>query len=225
MSWSRVGVGFDGTQPTAQKWYPANKGGIFRRWYGNSTHVMNWLNDGHEIRNLRDESGRQLAFPRSLPLQFKPHLACTRITPSQISFRWYDAGYLFTDSAVAIFCEAHPDAIHGFLNTPIIGGLAKQISPTLNFQGGDIAKMPVPPFRSAIRWASIPWQAASIFRKVVFPDWLSSASRSMIGLDPEYSPASFATGVKSAAIARDSSDCDLNLGAIVAKGKTSALFY
>lgn len=143
ISLDRVCFGFKGSGPTEHKWYPANKGGPFRRWYGNCEYVMDWFKDGHDIRNLRDASGRQLSFPRSLPLQFKPHLAWTRITPSHISFRFYDSGFLFTDSAVALFCEAELAVVHAFLNTVIVRELAKQINPTLNYQGGDIAKLPI----------------------------------------------------------------------------------
>jgi len=142
VSLTRICVGFNGTEPTSHKWYPTNKGGSFRRWYGNNEYVMDWFDDGQTIRNLRDDSGRQLSFPRSLPLQFKPHVTWTRIAPS-VSFRYHDQGFLFTDSAVALFCEDELAIVHAFLNTVIVKELAKQINPTLNYQAGDIAKLPL----------------------------------------------------------------------------------
>ena len=143
VSWSHVETNHVVGVATEHTWYPTNKGGVFRRWYGNCDYVMNWRDDGHEIRNLRDDSGRRVSRPQNLKYQFRAHIAWTRITPSHISFRFYDDGCLFTDSAVAVFCDSDELFTLGFLNTSLVRQIAKLINPTLNYQPGDIAKVPL----------------------------------------------------------------------------------
>lgn len=46
---------------SACRWFPYNKGGDFRKWYGNNSAVVNWENDGWEIRNYRDQNGKLLS--------------------------------------------------------------------------------------------------------------------------------------------------------------------
>src|SRR5690606_29228453 len=48
------------------KWFPVEKGGDFRKWYGNNIFVLNWENDGFEIKNFRNEQGRLKSRPQNL---------------------------------------------------------------------------------------------------------------------------------------------------------------
>ena len=142
VSWEKVKIAGRNGEATTHKWYPANKGGEFRRWYGNQSYVINWENDGYEICNLKDGSGKQISSPRSLGLQFKYHVGWTRITPSHISFRYYDDGCIFTDSSGGIFFNESYRYGLGLLNTSVVRLAAQQLNPTLNFQPGDVSKIP-----------------------------------------------------------------------------------
>ena len=60
---SRIGFGFADAASAARsqkKWFPHNKGGAFRKWYGNHDAVVNWENDGFEIKNFKDTNGKLL---------------------------------------------------------------------------------------------------------------------------------------------------------------------
>ena len=61
----------DESLESMKKWYPYNKGGIFRKWYGNNDYVVNWFHDGEEIKNIRDEKGRIASRPQNLNYFFK----------------------------------------------------------------------------------------------------------------------------------------------------------
>lgn len=57
----RIGFGMGSRQEaknSGKKWFPYNKGGEFRKWYGNQEYVVNWENDGEEIRAFTDEKGK-----------------------------------------------------------------------------------------------------------------------------------------------------------------------
>ena len=138
-------IHFTNTNTNKEKWYPTNKGGPYRKWYGNRQYVMNWKNNGYEIINYIDDNGKQLSFPRNLELQLKEHIGYSRITSGNQSFRFFDNGYLFTDSSAAIIGSKNVSAKYllGLLNTKIVMYVLNAINPTLNTQAGDICKLPL----------------------------------------------------------------------------------
>ena len=71
------------------KWFPYNKGGPFRRWYGNQDYVVNWENDGQEIQSTGQAS------PRSRDFYFREALTCTATSPSYFAIRYSPVGFLF----------------------------------------------------------------------------------------------------------------------------------
>ena len=145
--WDDIGLSVKSRNETFTnriKWYPCNKGGAFCKWYGNREYIMNWEKDGEEIVNYRDESGKLLSRPQNLDYQFKEHISWSRITASSISFRIYNSGMLFTDSAAGIFSKCnHKYYLLSLLNSKIIQNVMKYINPTLNYQPGDISKLPI----------------------------------------------------------------------------------
>ena len=125
------------------KWYPCNKGGIFRKWWGNQEKIINWENDGEEIRNFKDKNGRLRSRPQNLNYQFIENISWSRISAGNIAFRFYPKGMLFTDSAASIFNINENKVALSVLNTKIISKLVKYINPTLNYQPGDISRLPI----------------------------------------------------------------------------------
>lgn len=127
-----------------KKWYPCNKGGTFRRWYGNRDWIINWENDGYELRNYKDKNGKLLSRPQNLDYQFRENIAWSRISTGSISFRYFEEGFLFSDSSAAIFgIQKDKEYIMGFLNTKVINSVMSYINPTLNYQVGDISRIPI----------------------------------------------------------------------------------
>lgn len=121
-----------------EKWYPHNKGGAFRRWYGNHFRVINYKNNGQALRETEGAS----VIPNQLA--FKEAITYSRLGSGQISFRLQPSGFLFDSAAV----NGYPNGdqkyyILGLLNTKVISKLTKILSPSFNTPPGDISKIPV----------------------------------------------------------------------------------
>lgn len=127
------------------KWFPHNKGGEFRRWYGNNSYVIEWSDDGYAIKNFKDENGKLRSRPQNLGYSFKQAITWSKITSSDFSARFCSGGYLFDDAA-AICHSSNRDLLLkliGFLNCKVSQNLLKAINPTLNIQISDIGGLPV----------------------------------------------------------------------------------
>ena len=129
----------------SNKWSPYNKGGAFRRWYGNRQYVVNWFNNGYELRNtLHPDGNRVWAHNFNLDKLFKKHIGWSDITSSGLSFRMYEDGFIFDSSGTAAF--AHDDKYYyyilGLLNTQFIEIVSKLLNPTLHFTPGDFGSLP-----------------------------------------------------------------------------------
>ncbi len=122
-----------------KKWFPYNKGGDFRRWYGNNDFVINWENNGSQIK----EYGHLV--PRSMKYMFLPSLTWSKISSGIISFRYKPSGHLFDVAGLSIFIDERAMRIQilGFLNSKVASTFSKLISPTLNFEVGHISSFPL----------------------------------------------------------------------------------
>ena len=130
---------------TGKKWFPINKGGIFNRWFGNREYVINWQNDGYDIRNFKDAKGNLLSRPQNTQFNFRQALTWSKISSAIFSARFCEGGFLFDDSAA--ICN-HEEVnvlkqILGFLNSKSCQMLLDSLNPTLNVQIGDIANLPI----------------------------------------------------------------------------------
>ena len=129
---------------SGMKWFPYQKGGTFRKWYGNNEHVVNWHNDGYDIRNKKDETGRIPAHAFNEEYIFKPNVNWSAVTVSRFSVRITEWGSLFDAGGSAAFPDSKDvKYLAGFLNSPISQYLISILNPTVNFQAWDIAKLPV----------------------------------------------------------------------------------
>jgi hypothetical protein len=126
------------------KWFPCNKGGEFRKWYGNNDYVINWENDGYEIRNFRDECGKLLSRPQNTQYLFLPAVTWSDISSGAIAFRYKPAGHVFEGKGPSMFASNSKLAyLQGALNSSVIAAVAEVMSPTLNFNVGQVATYPV----------------------------------------------------------------------------------
>lgn len=125
---------------TSTKWIPCLKGGPFRKWYGNFDYVINWGNDGEELKTF---VGSNL---RNANNYFKSGITWTRVSCKSTAFRRFDEGFVFESTGPCIFPqEIDKDALTAFLNSKLIIKLLKIIAPTLDFQSGHICKIPCLP--------------------------------------------------------------------------------
>ena len=143
---------FQGFNPTAcdwkeasssgAKWFPYNKGGEFRKWYGNNDCVVNWQNEGDEIFNHAKADKRNVQdYP--LELKFKPSASWSLVTSGQPAFR-YKENNLSDIAGMSFFTEKQELLILlGFCNSKIALEILRILAPTINFQAGDIGRLPI----------------------------------------------------------------------------------
>ncbi len=129
---------------SGKKWFPYNKGGSFRRWYGNYDYVVNWENDGYEIRHFVDDKGKLRSRPQNTDYYFKEAITWGKVSSSTSSFRWKEAGNLFADAGMSIFYEDDlRNNIIGLLNSKVASEILKILSPTMNYEVGHISSVPI----------------------------------------------------------------------------------
>lgn len=145
VSQSRTGFGFENAASAARsqkKWFPCNKGGSFRRWYGNQEFLVNWENDGFEIKNFKDSKGKLLSRPQNTKFYFMDAISWSSVSSSLItSFRYFPKGFIFDHAACNIFTD-NPIEFLAYLNTNIVREFTNVINPTLNMFNGAIGKLP-----------------------------------------------------------------------------------
>lgn len=130
------------------KWIPYNKGGEFRKWYGNQDYVVNWENNGFEIkentRRVYPQLGDNLGWKISNEtLYFKRHICWTDITTKGLSFRLFPEGFIFDASANVVFEKNNNDyCLLAFLNSKVTDTLAQLLNPTLHFKLGNYNSLP-----------------------------------------------------------------------------------
>ena len=124
------------------KWFPYNKGGEFRKWYGNNDCVVNWKNEGDEIYNHAKADKRNVQdYP--LELKFKPSASWSLVTSGQPAFR-YKENNLSDIAGMSFFTEKQELLILlGFCNSKIALEILRILAPTINFQAGDIGRLPI----------------------------------------------------------------------------------
>lgn len=125
-----------------KKWFPYNKGGEKRKWYGNQEYLVNWENDGYEIKNFYDEKGKLRSRPQNTEYYFRNSISWGLITSAGSSFRYYPNGFIYDVGGMSYFIENNIFNYLGMLNTKIYEGLTKIINPTINLQIGDVIALP-----------------------------------------------------------------------------------
>ena len=128
------------------KWIPYNKGGDYRKWYGNQTYVVNWENDGYEIKentkkvypNLGDNLGWKIS---NEPYYFLPHICWTDLTTKGLAFRYFPKGFIFDCSANVFFADNIIQAL-GCLNSKVIEYFGNILNPTMHFKLNNFNSLP-----------------------------------------------------------------------------------
>ena len=138
VNYNKIGYNMSNSQEALEskkKWFPYNKGGEFRKWYGNQEYLVNWENDGYEIKNFKN------AVVRNPSYYFKESISWTDITSSGNSFRYYPKGLIFDVVGMSFFSKNN-DNLLAILNNKFISSITKILNPTLHFPIGDFIKLP-----------------------------------------------------------------------------------
>lgn len=128
------------------KWFPYNKGGEYRKWYGNNDYVVNFQNKGEEVcayidsHSAVDHKGRVI----NRDCYFKPSVTWSKISSGNIAFRYKPHGFIFDVAGTSIFGDERTlNNLMGLLNSNVILSVLGCLSPTLNYEVGHICSIPV----------------------------------------------------------------------------------
>ena len=131
---------------SSKKWFRYNKGGEFRRWYGNNDYVVNWENDGEKLKKYVSERyGSYSKEIRSEDRYFYESITWSGVTSSQTGFRFSSQGAIFDSGANGLFADETRILKYtlGFLNTKLVVDFVKCKNPTINTGSGTIGKLPI----------------------------------------------------------------------------------
>jgi hypothetical protein len=121
---------------SGKKWFPCNKGGGQRKWYGNQSEIINWEHNGEEIKSFPG------AVIRNEDVYFLSSIGWNMISSGLLSFRYYQEGFVLNNASNCIAGLPNPYPLLGYLNSKFIVEIAKIINPTLNLSNGVVAKFP-----------------------------------------------------------------------------------
>lgn len=142
VSIEKIGFNFqnrDKAKQSDKKWFPCNKGGGFRRWYGNNNYVANWENDGYEMTVF---SGSVIRNPQ---YYFRKGITWSSLTSGKLSMRYSPEGFIFESKGSVCFLKNEENLLYllGLLNTKVIDKMLLFLSPTLDYHEGPISRVPV----------------------------------------------------------------------------------
>ena len=126
-----------------RRWYPCNKGGEFRRWYGNQDYLVDWQNDGRVIVGDAEKDNRRFM---NLPEDFKfcENASWSMLSSSRAAFRYFPEGFIFEHASSAMI-GTHSTLMRvlAFCNSEVARIFLAIVSPTLNFNVNCIAQLPM----------------------------------------------------------------------------------
>ncbi|HGA0699966.1 TPA: BREX-1 system adenine-specific DNA-methyltransferase PglX [Bacillus cereus] len=133
-----------------RKWFPYNKGGVFRKWYGNTEYVVNWESDGKAIKDDKQEK-LELGLIEKKNSQcwnqeyyFQTSITWSKVTSGNFSVRFLPEGFIFDVAGCSIFnLGNHQYFICALLNSKIIRQIINTVSGTLNYEVGTIKELPI----------------------------------------------------------------------------------
>ena len=156
-SWWEVGArniffscsDIEAAKKSSLKWFPYMKGGEYRKWYGNQSYVINWGNDAEDLKALaviRNNGKHWSRYLQNLDYLFREGITYTFLTVSNFNVRYLPRGFIFDVAGSSIFPKTEAvDAfiLAGILNSKLATFFMKLLNPTVNYQVGDLARIPI----------------------------------------------------------------------------------
>ena len=150
INYNKIGYNISNSEEALEskkKWFPYNKGGEFRKWYGNQEYLVNWENDGYEIKKNILQKYPYLKTPdfvvKNQGYYFKESISWSKVSSTNFSMRFYQKGLIFADAGMSYFSKENLKYILGFCNSKLINNFLAILSPTLNFEAGHLALIPL----------------------------------------------------------------------------------
>lgn len=144
-SYERCGLNCEVNELCDKKWIPIQKGGDYRHWYGNHNYVVNWENDGWEIKNDNFDGDRVRSHNYNGTMAFRSGITWNSITSSRFQCRYTPEGFLF--DAAGPLCYVEPSSVSletvlGFMSSTVFLEVMNIVNPTLNFPPNYIESAP-----------------------------------------------------------------------------------
>lgn len=148
VSITKIGFGItsiDDSNKYNYKWFPCTKGGSFRRWYGNNEYVINWENDGFELKEYAAKLYKNYTRTiKNIPFYFRKGLTWSTISSGLFSLRYVPQGFIFeTKGAMCYVDDRYLYNVLALYNTIIMQKFLQIVSPTLDYHEGPLGKTPV----------------------------------------------------------------------------------
>lgn len=149
---SKIGFNIISTEEAIAKnykWFPYNKGGDYRKWFGNNQYIVNFENNGKTICDYIDNTpnvnvksnGRVI----NREFYYKPNITWSKISSGKLSMRYIDCGSIFDVAGCSIFFDKKDKLKYllAFVNSIIVNKIIACLSPTLNYEVGQICSLPI----------------------------------------------------------------------------------
>ncbi len=132
------------SRQSLKKWFPYNKGGDWRKWYGNCDYMVNWEDDGRLIRNFKDQYGNVRSRPQNTKYYFQEGITWGDITTKSFAARFTPQGFIFDVKGSSGFpSQKNLLRIIALMNSKLMFGFMQILNPTSTFQVGDISRIPL----------------------------------------------------------------------------------
>lgn len=147
VAYDRIGFNIQSNENSVKsgyKWFPVQKGGEFRRWYGNLAYIVNWENDGYEMKYNNYMGTRVRSHNYNGEYGFKKAITWTTISSDKFACRLSEDGYIYDTAGpfLHVFKEENIYKILAVLNSKVADYYLKIMNPTINFPPGYIQNVP-----------------------------------------------------------------------------------
>ena len=136
------------SRKTNQKWFPCNKGGTFRRWYGNRDYLINWEDNGYDLKHFYDVRTKKLRSTlRNIDFNFKKSIVVGHVASGDLPYRLVNCGAISESAVNSIYAlddNVNLEYLLGVFNSKPCNYISNMLSPTLGISPEDVLNIPVP---------------------------------------------------------------------------------
>ena len=127
------------------KWYPCLSGGRRRKWGNHVEYIVNWENDGYELKHFKNSNGKLASRPQNTQFYFKEGLTWNKISSNEFCVRYKSIGSIFDDTSRCAFISDNNSLFYfiGLLCSKVSMEYLKFFNPTMSFTNGDISRIPI----------------------------------------------------------------------------------
>lgn len=150
VKFTNIGFGFpsaEASRNSENKWFPYNKGGSYRKWYGNQQYVVNWYNNGEELKEWTDYLNKiqpPMGRLKNRDFYFKEGITWSFVSSTKFGVRYTPVGFIFDIGGSSLFPQKELIYyINAFLSSKLTFEFLQYLNPTISFQIGNISSLPI----------------------------------------------------------------------------------